>query len=140
MGPDQGAKKVLETATIKTLHAHNFSRASSQATSVMTDLLSRYFTVLTETCARYADHAGRTRLTAKDAIRALDDLGVDMEELSQYCATEGRELSRFAVHTGRRMEDLNEFKGRFRRSVPACVRGLITLFSIYFLRASGGSR
>lgn len=119
MGTDQGAKKLLETATIKTLHAHNFSRASNQATSVMTDILSRYLSVLTETCAKYAEHAGRTRLTAKDAICALDDLGVDVEELSQYCSSEGRELSRFAVHTGRRMEDLNEFKGRLRRSVPS---------------------
>ncbi|CAL1698028.1 unnamed protein product [Somion occarium] len=110
MGIDQGAKKLLETATIETLHAHNFSRSSTQATLVLTDLLSRYFTVLTTTCAKYAEHAGRSRLTAKDAICALDDLGVDVEELSEYCASEGKEMSRYAVHTARRIEDLNEFK------------------------------
>lgn len=131
MGTDQGAKKLLETVTIKTLHAHNFSRASGQATNTVTDLLSRFLTVLTGTCARYAEHAGRTHLTAKDAICALGDLGVDVEELSEYCASEGRDLSRFAVHTGRRTEDLNEFKGRYNRQVPTYVQELIVLSSIH---------
>ena len=39
---DNGAKKILETVAIKTLHAHNFSRSSTQANQVLTDLLSRY--------------------------------------------------------------------------------------------------
>lgn len=108
---DAGAKKLLETATIETLHAHHFSRASTQATSVLTDLLSRYLTVLSTTCAKYAEHAGRLRLTARDAVCALEELGVGMEELSEYCVTEGREMSRYNTHTARRIEDLSEFKG-----------------------------
>ncbi|KAI0688510.1 hypothetical protein BC835DRAFT_1419102 [Cytidiella melzeri] len=107
---DVGAKRLLETVTIETLHAHQFSRASSQATLVLTDLLSRYLTLLSTTCAKYAEHAGRLRLNARDAEHALRELGVDVAELSQYCATEGREMSRYAVHTARRVEDLNDFK------------------------------
>ena len=87
---DAGAKKLLETVTIDTLHANNFSRASTQATQVLTDLLSRYLSLLSATCAKYAEHAGRLRLNAKDAAAALGELGVSVEELSEYCALEGR--------------------------------------------------
>ncbi|OSX57908.1 hypothetical protein POSPLADRAFT_1155377 [Postia placenta MAD-698-R-SB12] len=106
---DTGAKKLLESATYKTLHAHNFSRSSSQATLVLTDLLSRYMTLLTSTCAKYAEHAGRLNVSIKDTASALDELGVGVEDLKEYCASEARELSRYAVHTARRTEDLAEF-------------------------------
>ncbi|EKM52593.1 uncharacterized protein PHACADRAFT_261116 [Phanerochaete carnosa HHB-10118-sp] len=107
---DAGAKKLLETATIEALHAHHFSKSSTQATNVLTDLLSRYLQVLASTCAKYAEHAGRLRLTARDAVCALDELGVGVEELNEYCATEGKEMARYAIHTARRLEDLNEFR------------------------------
>lgn len=124
-GMDAGAKKLLETVTIQTLHANNFSRASTQATQVLTDLLSRYLTLLAATCAKYAEHAGRLRLSAQDTMEALGELGMNMEELSEYCTTEGRELSRYARHSLRRIEDLNEFKGQFDVS---CVPLLLILF------------
>ena len=94
---DAGAKKLLETATIEALHAHHFSKASTQATNVLTDLLARYLHVLASTCAKYAEHAGRLRLTARDAACALDELGVGVEELSEYCATEGKEMARYEI-------------------------------------------
>lgn len=123
---DVGAKRLLETVTIETLHANHFSRASTQATLVLTDLLSRYLTLLSTTCAKYAEHAGRLRLNARDAENALHELGVDVDELGEYCAVEGREMSRYAVHTARRLEDLNEFKGQFH-----CVIRVFHLY-IYF--------
>lgn len=104
-----GSYKLLESATHRTLHAHSFSRASSQASNVLTDLLSRYLTLLSLTCAKYAHHAGRTGLTARDAIGALDELGLGLEELSEYCSLEGKELGRYAIHSARRVEDMNEF-------------------------------
>ncbi|EMD35094.1 hypothetical protein CERSUDRAFT_107100 [Gelatoporia subvermispora B] len=107
---DSGARKILETVTIETLHAHNFSRSSSLATQTLTDLLARYLALLSATCAKYAEHAGRLRLNARDAVAALDELGVGVQELSDYCAVEGRDMARYAVHTASRMQDLNEFK------------------------------
>ena len=123
---DVGAKRLLETVTIETLHANHFSRASTQATLVLTDLLSRYLTLLSTTCAKYAEHAGRLRLNARDAENALHELGVDVDELGEYCAVEGREMSRYAVHTARRLEDLNEFKGQFHSVIR------VFHFYIYF--------
>ena len=56
---DVAATSFLESATQRTLHAHNFSRSSSEATHVLADLLGRYYTLLASTCARYAEHAAR---------------------------------------------------------------------------------
>lgn len=109
---ESGSQKLLESAVQKTLHAHAFSRSSSQASVVLTDLLSRYLTLLTSTCSKYAQHAGRTGLTVQDIIGALDDLGVSIEELSDYCSSEGKELNRYALHSSRRIEDLHEFEGQ----------------------------
>ncbi|CCM03224.1 uncharacterized protein FIBRA_05349 [Fibroporia radiculosa] len=107
---DGGAKKLLESVTHETLHAHSFSRSSTQATLVLTDLLSRYLALLTTTCAKYAEHAGRLSLSLRDAVSALDELGVGVDELSEYCAVEGRDLARYNTRSARRVEDLNEFK------------------------------
>lgn len=109
---DSGAQKLLESVTIRTLHAQNFSRSSTQASLVLTDLLARYLTLLTSTCAKYAEHSGRKRITAKDAVAVLEELGVSVEELHEFGTTEGIELNRYALFKSlRRVEDLKEFKG-----------------------------
>ncbi|KAI9061247.1 hypothetical protein FKP32DRAFT_1631421 [Trametes sanguinea] len=109
---DSGAKKILESVTIKTLHAHNFSRSSTQANQVLTELLSRYLVLFASTCAKYAEHAGRLRLSVHDAVHAMDELGTSVEELSEYCTTEAKEMARYAVHSSKRLEDLNELKAQ----------------------------
>jgi len=108
---DIAASKLLESATIKTLHAHNFSRSSAHALHALTDLLARYFLLLAESGAKHAHHAGRASLTARDALAALHDMGVGLDELEEYCAVEAKDLNRYAQHSARRAEDLNEFKG-----------------------------
>lgn len=131
--------KLLESTTIKTLHAHSFTRSSTQASLVLTDLLSRYLSLLTSTCAQYAQHAGRTNLTARDALFALDEMGVNVDELSDYASVEGMELGRYAQQrTARRVEELNELKGqsclvKYSRCLP------ISLFLLILSGPTGGS-
>ena len=108
---DAAAQKLLESATHRTLHAQNFSRSSTQASLVLTDLLGRYLTLLTSTCTKYAQHAGRTKLTTHDLMSSLDELGLSQEELEQYCGSEGRDLERYTEYSTRRTEDLAEFQG-----------------------------
>ncbi|KAL0952315.1 hypothetical protein HGRIS_006600 [Hohenbuehelia grisea] len=103
---DHAAHKILESATYRALHAQGFSRSSSQASLVLTDLLSRYLSLLSSTCAKYAQHAGRTTLSPRDALNALDELGVSSDELKEYCASEGLEMGRYSI----RSVYLNEFK------------------------------
>ncbi|KAJ3838286.1 hypothetical protein EV361DRAFT_790057 [Lentinula raphanica] len=117
---DGGAQKLLESVTIRTLHAQNFSRSSTQATLVLTDLLARYLSLLTSTCAKYAEHAGRTRLTARDAVAALEELGVSVEELHEFGSVEGVELNRYALFKSlRRIEDLKEFQAQLSDGLRA---------------------
>jgi len=112
---DAGAHKLLETVVLKTLHAHSFTRSSSQASLTLTDLLSRYLVLLATTCSQYAQHAGRLNITVRDAMSVLDELGVSMDELHEYCGTEGDELERYSGHCAKRQEDLGEFKGQLER-------------------------
>jgi Wiskott-Aldrich syndrome protein len=112
---DAGAHKLVETVVLKTLHAQSFTRSSSQASLVLSDLLSRYITLLATTCSKYAQHAGRLNMTVRDAMYALDELGVSMDELHEYCGTEGDELARYSGHSAKRQEDLCEFKGQSER-------------------------
>ncbi|THH21366.1 hypothetical protein EUX98_g8404 [Antrodiella citrinella] len=112
---DTASKKILESATLSTLHAQQFSRSSTQAHLLLTDLLSRYITLLSSTCAKYAQHAGRVGVTAKDAAAALEELGVGVEELTEYWETEGRDMARFGYsgqmsRTQRRQEELTEMR------------------------------
>lgn len=108
---DAKARVAIESTLHRILHAHSFSRSSSQASIVLTDLLSRYLTILASTCTKYAQHAGRTNLTIRDALCAMDDLGISMTELGEYCSSEGTEMGRYAVNTARRMEELKDFRG-----------------------------
>ena len=112
---DAGAHKLLETVVLKTLHAHSFTRSSSQASLVLSDLLSRYLILLATTCSKYAQHTGRVNITVRDAVHALDELGVSMDELHEYCGTEGDELARYSGHSTKRQEDLGELRGQSER-------------------------
>ena len=47
-------------------------------------------------------------------MSALDELGVSMDELHEYCGTEGDELARYSAHSAKRQEDLSEFKGQLQ--------------------------
>ncbi|KAI0299001.1 hypothetical protein B0F90DRAFT_1810750 [Multifurca ochricompacta] len=115
---DAGSHKLLETVVLKTLHAHSFTRSSSQASLTLTDLLSHYIILLATTCSKYAQHAGRLNMTVRDAMYALDELGVSMDELHEYCGTEGDELARYSGHSAKRQEDLSEFKASLAGGLP----------------------
>ncbi|KAJ3873057.1 hypothetical protein F5051DRAFT_420150 [Lentinula edodes] len=129
---DGGAQKLLESVTIRTLHAQNFSRSSTQASLVLTDLLARYLTLLTSACAKYAEHAGRTRITAKDAVTALEELGVSVEELHEFGSTEGVEFNRYALFKSlRRVEDLKEFQAQLSDGLRADLDDAIPLHYAY---------
>ena len=125
---DGAASNILESVTYKTLHAQNFNRTSSKASNVLTDLLSRYITLLASTCARYAEHAGRGSVSMVDAINALGEIGVSLEELTEYAEGEGIDMTRYAPRTARRMEELAVMKGRcreIRQVVGSLTRSLL---------------
>ncbi|KAJ7058153.1 hypothetical protein C8F01DRAFT_1149756 [Mycena amicta] len=113
---ENAASKLLETSTHRTIHAAGFSRASSHATAVLTDLLARYISLAAATSAKYAQHAGRTSVTCTDALEALDEMGFSLEDLIVYMR-EGKELGRYAFYSRRRVDELVEFRSHLGRRV-----------------------
>ncbi|KIN96279.1 hypothetical protein M404DRAFT_49855, partial [Pisolithus tinctorius Marx 270] len=101
---------IVDSIVIKILHAHSFTRTSSQALSVLSNLLTRYLVLIASACGQYAELAGRSRLSASDVVACLNELGTDVDELSGYCSTEGIDLSRYAASSAKRLDDLAEFK------------------------------
>ncbi|KAJ7075631.1 hypothetical protein B0H15DRAFT_916670 [Mycena belliarum] len=112
---EHAAHKLLEAATHRSIHAAAFSRSSTHASAVLTDLLARYIQLLASTAAKYAQHAGRTTVTCTDALEALEDLGFGLQDLLDY-VPEAKELSRYGIHSQRRVEELNEFKTQLGRN------------------------
>ncbi|KIJ60429.1 hypothetical protein HYDPIDRAFT_98718 [Hydnomerulius pinastri MD-312] len=111
MASQAAASAVLDSVTIKILHAHSFARTSSQASSVLSNLLSRYLILVASACGQYAELAGRSRLSVHDLLACLGELGTNMDELSEYCSTEGVELSRYASSSAKRLDDLADIRG-----------------------------
>ncbi|GJJ13966.1 hypothetical protein Clacol_008223 [Clathrus columnatus] len=106
--------QVLHTTTTRALHAHNFSKTSTRATYILTNILSRYLILLSETCARHAQHAGRTGITVREAVSALEEIGVDIDELREYAEGEVEDLLRYTAQTAKRAEELAEIKSAIR--------------------------
>jgi histone H3/H4 len=111
MASQAAAAVILDSVVIKILHAHSFARTSSQATSVISNLLSRYLVLVASACGQYAELAGRSKLSVHDLIACLGELGTNPDELSEYMSTEGVELSRYASSSAKRLDDLADMRG-----------------------------
>ncbi|KIM56255.1 hypothetical protein SCLCIDRAFT_1220512 [Scleroderma citrinum Foug A] len=111
---------LVDSVVIKILHAHSFARTSSQALSVLSNILARYLALVASACGQYAELAGRSQLSACDIIACLDELGTNIDELNDYCSIEGVDLSRYAASSARRLDDLAEFKGYLAEGLAPC--------------------
>lgn len=56
---------------------------------VLVDCLARYMSYLAESAKEFAEHSGRSQITAFDVAHGLSDLGIDMEELKEWLAENG---------------------------------------------------
>ncbi|KAJ8588598.1 hypothetical protein M405DRAFT_768872 [Rhizopogon salebrosus TDB-379] len=110
MASQAAAATVLDSVVLKVLHAHNFSRTSSQASVVLTNLVSRYLVLLSSVSGSYAELAGRSKVNMWDVLSSLGDFGITLEELDEYSSSEGKELGRYASSSTRRLDDLLEFR------------------------------
>ncbi|KAL1687418.1 hypothetical protein GGG16DRAFT_116995 [Schizophyllum commune] len=110
---DGATQKLVESTVHRVLHANSFSRASSNATHILADIFARYYLVLAQTCAQYAQHAGRSSINVHDALHAIEDLGFSLEELQDYVQGEAVDMARAGYTprmstSTRRMEELAE--------------------------------
>ncbi|KAG8902799.1 hypothetical protein FRB99_004098 [Tulasnella sp. 403] len=121
----------LHSVTLRTLHAHSFNRASSVAAHVLTDILSRYLSLLAATSKAYAEHSGRDGggVNVWDVLGALDELGVSLEELEEFSRSEGREMSGYGLTKGI-TSDLEKVEGEALAESSAAARRLDSLADI----------
>lgn len=56
---------------------------------VLVDCLARYMSFLAESAKEFAEHSGRSQITAFDVAHGLSDLGIDMEELKEWLTENG---------------------------------------------------
>lgn len=90
-------RSYLHAVTSLTLQSHSFSRSSSNAANVLTDLLARYLDLVATSCVQLAEHAGRdgAGVNIHDVIAALEDVGVGVEELMEFAEGEGKEMQSY---------------------------------------------
>ncbi|KAF9513503.1 hypothetical protein BS47DRAFT_1344152 [Hydnum rufescens UP504] len=77
------------------VHANNFTKASSKALDIVVHLLGHYLELLAAKCALFAQHTGRDGVNIHDALMALEESGMDVEDIMGWCGRDGVELSKF---------------------------------------------
>ncbi|CAE6405947.1 unnamed protein product, partial [Rhizoctonia solani] len=98
---EAAAHQHLHRASLRILHSHNFSSSSSLASHTLTALYEQYLDLLARSFAAHSHHSGRTNPTWSDAINALSEVGVDIDELSAWLGTEAGEVGKKYVVAGR---------------------------------------
>ncbi|QRW26308.1 bromodomain associated protein [Rhizoctonia solani] len=91
---DGTAHQHLHRATLRVLHSHNFSSSSSLASHTLTALYAEYLDLLARSFAAHSHHGGRTNPSWPDAVNALSEVGVDVDELSTWLGTEAGEVGK----------------------------------------------
>lgn len=74
------------------LSASGFSRSSSSAAHLLSEVTQRYIQLLGSTCVQHANHAGRTTISPRDLCVSLAHImgGDPVEELLDWAEQEGR--------------------------------------------------
>ncbi|WWC67574.1 uncharacterized protein I206_101484 [Kwoniella pini CBS 10737] len=75
---------VLHLAALHTLAQAGFASTSRAASVTLSTVLSKYLKLVATTCVERASLAGRGKVAAIDVVDALDDLGVNVDELIDW--------------------------------------------------------
>lgn len=105
---DASVRQHLHAATIRTLHANQFTRTSSNAAHTLTDIVQRYITLLALTSKQYAEHSGRDGggVNVHDVVAAMAELGVGVNELMEFAeGLEGKEMQKYSLTEGAAVEE-----------------------------------
>lgn len=102
---ESAVRQHLHSVTLRTLQAHSFNRASSQAAYTLTDVLQQYLTLLAATAKQHAEHSGRTSQGCNvwDVMAALSEVGVEVDELEEFVLGEAADMKSYAL-TNRNVE------------------------------------
>ena len=75
------------------LNSAGFSKSSSQAIELLTEVFERYLLLLASTSKQHSDHVGRLSATPWDVEVALNDLGSSTDDIQRWFDEEGGDVA-----------------------------------------------
>jgi histone H3/H4 len=107
------------------LTSAGFTKSSSQAVQLLTEVFERYLLLLASTSKHYSNHVGRRTGLVHDVERSLNDLGSSTEEIQRWFEEEGGDIAGKWLEVGHEdgaLYDLDlpnsgQLKGKCLRSV-----------------------
>ncbi|KAG0325138.1 hypothetical protein BG004_003293 [Podila humilis] len=82
-------QSMLRVSTVHMLQSSGYDAVQAQPTSVLVDVLSQYMEYLAEAVKEFAEHSGRSQITAFDVLHGFMDVGIDVEELKDWLSENG---------------------------------------------------
>lgn len=87
------ASSQISTFILSILHSAGFSKSSSQAVELLTEVFERYLLLLGSTSKHHANHVGRRIGGPWDVELALNDLGSSTEDIRHWFDEEGGDVA-----------------------------------------------
>ncbi|KAF9978455.1 hypothetical protein BGZ73_002351 [Actinomortierella ambigua] len=82
-------QSLLRISCMHVLQSSGYDGVQANPLKVMTDCLDRYLRLLADSVKQYAEHSGRSQVSALDVVDGLADLGIDLEDLKEWTAENG---------------------------------------------------
>ncbi|KAF9181108.1 hypothetical protein BGZ51_005661 [Haplosporangium sp. Z 767] len=82
-------QSMLRISTMHVLQSAGYDAVQANPMSVLVDCLGRYLAFLAESAKEFAEHSGRSQITAFDVADGLSDLGIELSDLENWLVENG---------------------------------------------------
>ncbi|KAF8981470.1 hypothetical protein BGZ46_002725 [Entomortierella lignicola] len=88
---DNFCHSMLRISSLHILQSAGYDAVQANPISVLADCLGRYLTFLAEAAKDFAEHSGRTQITAFDVLHGLSEIGINLSDLKDWAIENGGE-------------------------------------------------
>ncbi|KAG0369729.1 hypothetical protein BC939DRAFT_500216 [Gamsiella multidivaricata] len=82
---------MLRVSALHILQSAGYDAVQVNPMAVLVDCLGRYLEFLAESAKEFAEHSGRSQITAFDVVDGLSDLGIELPDLKEWLMENGGE-------------------------------------------------
>ncbi|KAF9319153.1 hypothetical protein BGZ91_005001 [Linnemannia elongata] len=82
-------QSMLRISTMHMLQSAGYDAVQKNPMAVLSDCLGRYLEFLAEAAKEFAEHSGRSRITAFDVADGLSELGIELADLKEWFVENG---------------------------------------------------
>ncbi|KAF9121444.1 hypothetical protein BGW39_010526 [Mortierella sp. 14UC] len=82
-------QSMLRISTMHMLQSAGYDAVQKNPIAVLSDCLGRYLEFLAEAAKEFAEHSGRSQITAFDVADGLSELGIDLVDLKEWFIENG---------------------------------------------------